>query len=1337
MSSLSQQAINLSTEQKRTLLADMIGRDTLSPGLYALSPAQQRLWFLEQLEPGTALYQINSGLRLTGDLDRDALRAAVATIVDRHETLRTAFVARDGEVFQTISSNCDLEVPAVDLRPLPDSVREKEAYEIARAESLRPFDLESSPLLRLKLIEMGHHDHILLFTMHHLVSDGWSIGVFIEELTELYESRTEGRVPLLAPISVQYSDFTRWQRESLAGEELDHQVQYWKTRLGGMPSRLELPTDRVRPAERSFTCGVVSVPLPVGIVEGLRALSQREDTTIFTALLAALNVLLFRYTNQEDICVGVPVAGRNQVETEGLIGLFVNTLVIRSDLSGNPRFRDLLVQVWETVLEAHSNQELPFERVVEEVQPRRSLTYNPLFQVMMTAVRDPLRVRRFGSLTANPYSVAVSTSSLDLTAFVIEGADGGLWWRLEYNTTMFDPARIQRMIGHYLKLLDSIVENPDRRIGDLDLMSAAEVEQFSTWNDNAASYPRACLHTLIAAQAARSPDAIAVVCEDGRLTYAELDRSARRVAAALCAAGARAGSRVAVCLERSLNLVPGVLGILKTGAAYVPIDPSQPVERVSLMVEDAGAELLLTQRSLVGRLSRCFRACVLIEDALTMAPAAPSEQHDPESLAYIMFTSGSTGRPKGVAVSHRAIANLLSSMQRQPGLAADDRFLAVTNLCFDISGLELFGPLVTGARSVIATKDAQADGSKLLDALRRESITMMQATPATWRLLIGAGWNRATCDLKVLCGGEALPADLANQLAARSDSVWNLYGPTETTVWSSLSRVGEHCPVTIGRPIQNTQFYVLDRRMRRVPVGIPGALYIGGAGVAAGYWDRSGLKSDGFVANPFNPSGGRLFKTGDEVRYRADGEIEYLGRLDSQVKVRGLRIELGEVETVVKQHPGIEQAVAVVREDVAGDQRLVCYAVSRRGTRIDPSDMRAGIRNKLPDYMVPTVVLLDSLPLTSNGKIDRARLPAPTENRRVSEKPRNTFEERLLPIWKQLLRLDEIGIKDNFFDLGGHSLLAMRLLAEVEKVFDRHLPLATIFAAQTVEQMAEVVSQSDMKPAASLVAIQKQGSGPPLFVVPFPEGNPLAYAELAKFLGSDQPVYVFQYVGLEGEGSPMESVGEIAEHFLAEIRKVQPRGPYRLAGFCMGGIIAFEMAQQLVARGEETPHLALVDTWHPSSIQPTHGAAAKARPIVFLTRASRRHFDTVVKLPARQVVRYVREKSALIKEMLFYRDVYRGDRRKRYEGLVNEANYRAASSYVPTPYPGAIHLFLAGDGYGETPADTRLAWCSLSSNCTVVPNAVAEVADFLRKPYVKVFAERLADWARKSGRQID
>ena len=1051
-------------------------------------------------------------------------------------------------------------------------------------------------------------------------------------------------------------------------------------------------------------------------------------------LLAAFKVLLYRYTDQEDICIGVPVAGRSLVETETLIGLFVNTLVIRADLSGNPKFCDLLAEVWDASLEAHANQDVPFEKIVE-LQPKRSLAHNPIFQVMMTALAEPLRNRGFAALTASQYVAGASNSLFDLTVFVVEAADSSLWWRFQYSTTLFDAARIWGMIGHYQTLLNSILQNPDRRIGDLAVLTSGELEQFSAWNSTTASYPRRCVHALIADQTARSPDRVAVVFGEKQLTYAQLHHQALQVATALRAAGAGPGSLVAVCLERSLEMIVGVLGILHSGAAYLPLDPADPPARHSFKMADSGAALLLTQGSLAPRLPRDAARQILIENALAMPAGNPLETQDPEGLAYVVFTSGSTGKPKGVCIPHRALINLLSSMQRQPGLVEDDRLLAVTNLCFDISALELFLPLITGARLVVAGGGTVEDGSRLLESLQHHSITIMQATPSTWRMLIEAGWSRASYRLKVLCGGEALSPALANELTKRGDSVWNLYGPTETTVWSSVSLVKEDCPVTIGRPIQNTRLYVLGRRMRRVPVGVPGELYIGGDGLAKGYLNRPELTNEKFV--PLDADGGQVYKTGDEVRYRADGEIEYLGRLDFQVKVRGHRIELGEVESIAAQFPGVRQALAIVRECAPGDQRLVCFVVPESGAAVRASDLRAAIKDRLPDYMIPAIVVLESLPLTASGKIDLDGLPTPAEGRSAAREPSTVVERQLLTIWKQVLRLNEIGITDNFFDLGGHSLLAMRLLAEVDRFFGQRLPVATVFRAQTVEQMAAVLSHRPSMPWSSMVTLQPLGLRSPLFVVPGAFGNGIAYIELARCLGSDQPVHVLQPVGLEGQGKPLERIEAIAEYFLGEIRKVQPRGPYRLAGFCIGGLVAYEMAQQLIASGEEAPLLAMVETWHPRSIPALRGAPAGLRPLIFLVRGLGRHLGVMLRLPPSQAFRHVRENIAILKEMILRRDVYREDKHKRYIDLVVEANYRAGSCYIPATYAGHILLFFAGNLNIEADLDTRLVWRDLARDgCLVVRTAACGGGELLTKPHVKALADNLAKWLQDSSSTV-
>ena len=1313
---------------KRSLLANTLGGSTEGVGLCPLSLAQKRLWFLEQLAPGTAAYNISSGLRLSGDLDAQAIRRSVDAIIARHETLRTTFVTLGSEVFQAVSPSAQAEIPTLDLRAVPESAREREVYDVACAEARRPFDLQCCPLLRLMLIRLRDTEHVLLFTAHHLVSDGWSLGVFVEELIEFYEADLDKRRCCLPPLRIQYADYAEWQHESLAGEELARQARYWKARLAGSTPLLELPSDHVRPAEPSFDGGVFSVPLGADLVERLKRLAQREETTIFTVLLAAFNVLLFRYTHQEDVCIGVSVAGRRHLEIEALIGLFVNMLVIRTDMAGNPKFTDLLAQVRDASLDAHANQDLPFEKIVEELHPKRSLTYNPLFQVMMTALQEPLHERRFGTLKATPYIVGASTSVFDLAAFVIEAADGTVWWRLQYSTALFDAARIGRMIGHYKTLLNGILQYPERRIGDLPLLTPEELDQFSAWNRTSAEYPKSCVHDLIAGQSVRSPNRIAAVFGETQLTYGELHCHGQRIAAALRSRGASSGSRVAICLERSIGMIEGVLGVLYAGAVYVPLDPTWPAERLSFMMEDAGATLLLTQRKLADRIPWNASQRILIEEALATSPGvAGLVPQDPESLAYVIFTSGSTGTPKGVCVSHRALVNLLTSMQREPGLEAHDRLLAVTNLCFDISALELFLPLITGAQLVIASRETVVDGSRLLESLRHHAITVMQATPSTWRLLIGAGWNRTDRELKVLCGGEALPVELARELSERSDSVWNLYGPTETTIWSSLSRVKGDGPITIGRPVRNTQFYVLDCRMRRVPVGVSGELYIGGSGLASGYLNRPELTNEKFVPNPFDPCGGRLYRTGDEVRHRADGEIEYLGRMDLQVKIRGFRIELGEIESAAVKQPGIKQAVAIVREDTPSDRRLVCYVVPEREASIRSTELRTALQAKLPDFMIPAIVVLDSLPLTARGKIDLARLPAQAEERIAGGEPRDNVERRLLAIWKQVLRLDGIRITDNFFDLGGHSLLAMELLARIEKVFGRRLPVAAVFKAQTVDQMASAIRDS-WKPGSSLVAVQSHGFRQPLFIIPLADGNAFAYVDLARCLGSEQPVYVLESVGVSGDGKPLERIEEIARHFIREIRTVQRMGPYRLAGFCVGGLVAFEMARQLIADGEEAPFLALIETWHPKSIPELRGAPYVLRPLLFFVRGMIRHLGVLLSLPPRKACHYFRQKSTIIKEMFLYRDFYRGDRYKRNRDLVFEANYRAGSRYIPTPFGGRIVYIMAGSREVDSATDTRLVWCELAAGgCQVVRTRAAELWDLLKTPIVKELADHLGE----------
>jgi amino acid adenylation domain-containing protein len=1325
-----------SSSERRQMLAKLLRRDSENAGLHPLSFAQQRLWFLEQFEAGTAVHNLSSGLRLYGELDISVLQRAVDDIVARHETLRTTFVDTGSEVFQRVLSAAPVNIPVLDLRRAPEHQREREAYDWAYSESRRPFDLESGPLLRINVVRIRDDDHVLLITMHHLVSDGWSMAVFVQEVSGLYTAHGENRPCVLLPLlPIQYSDYARWQRGFFPRDELDRQLHYWKTKLAGIPSALELSSDRVRPSEQTFSGATCSAMLSSALRERLTSFAQCEEVTLFMVLLASFSVLLHRYSHQEDICIGVPVAGRELLETEPLIGLFANALVIRTDLSANPRFCDVLAQTRDLVLGAYANQEIPFERVVEELHPQRSLSHNPLFQVMMTMFQAPRCDQRFGALTAAPYVIGTSTSRFDLTVSVIEAANGSIWCQFEYNTGLFDQARISRMMDHFQMLLSSLADDPEQAIGDLELLTADERRQIAARNDTAVEYAIICVHDLIARQAGHTPERVAVTCEGRQLTYAALMAQAEGVASALIAAGECPGSHIAICLERSVEVVAGLLGILHIGAAYVPMDPNYPTQRLSLMIEDAGVSTVLTSRNIAARLPASVRR-IFIEDA-PQAPRGAGQTLccNPESLCYLIYTSGSTGTPKGVCVSHRALANVLHSMRNEPGFTAHDKLLAVTSLTFDISGVELFLPLTCGGQVVIATRAEVLDGRRLLELIRQHAITVLQATPSTWRLLIEAGWNRETGRIRVWCGGEALTDDFAGELLERSDEVWNLYGPTETTIWSSVSRVQERQPVTLGRPIANTQFYVLDRRLRPVPVGVAGELYIGGRGLAEGYWGRQDLTREKFVPCPFPETSGRLYRTGDEVRYGSNWEIEYIRRLDFQVKVRGRRIELAEIETALCKYPGVRQAVTIVREDTPGDPRLVAYVVPERGKALLPSSLRTNLKDRLPEYMIPRIVLLDTMPLTDHDKIDRTRLPVPHDENHPRGRIRNALERRMLAIWEQVLRIDGIGLTDNFFELGGHSLLAIRLLANIEKTFGKRLPVSTFLKAQTVEEMAAVLGEDLSLPTSSLVEMQRGGPRPPLFLFPGAGGDVLGYAGLPPLLDSDQPVYGLRSVGLDGDRKPLEHIAEIAEHFLGEIRRLQPHGPYQLVGFCIGGITAFEIAQRLVACGEEVSLLAVIETWPPSCI-PVHQPTSALLRLVSLARAAPRHLGAMRGVLPREALRYFRQKIAMIRDVVLPERIDSKDHSSHQSELVTRANHRAGAQYVPSRYPGRILLFIPTDESMELDRDPRLVWGTFAEKGCRVINITGDRGNLLSRPHVQVLAANLMGQLRESQSRV-
>jgi amino acid adenylation domain-containing protein len=1051
---------------------------TTRDGPPPLSFAQERLWFFDQFEPQNAAYNIPWVLRLEGRLNVSALERSLQELVRRHEVLRTSFASRNGQPQLTLHDAGEFQLIVTDLQNLPASEREGTALHLAATQALQPFDLAHDLMLRARLWRTGEREQILALTVHHIAADGWSFGVLFRELAALYHAFASDQPVALPELPVQYADFAVWQRGWLQGPALDRQLAYWKDQLADAPAVLELPTDFPRPAAQTYRGRSELIVLNETLTRAVHMLSRREGVTPFMTLLTAFQVLLSRYSGQDDVSVGAPIAGRNRTELEGLIGFFVNTLVLRTDLSGNPTFQELLRQVRETTLAAYAHQDVPFEKLVAELQPQRNLSHSPLFQVMFMLQNVPSAPVELTGLTVVEAPLESSSAKFDLTLALVERQ--GTWeGTLNYNADLFAPETMVRLIRHLTVLLEGIVADPGGRIGNLPWLTPAERQQILVdWNDTHTDDLReTCVHELIEAQVRRSPDAVAVAFEQQSLTYCELDAQANRLARYLVARGVGPDVLVGLCVERSPQMVTALVAILKAGGAYVPLDPAYPAERIRSVLADAKPLLVLTQTDIASRFNLTDRNTICLDvvtaELNALPDAAPSVTVPSSNLAYVIYTSGSTGQPKGVQIPHRALVNLLRAMAHRPGLASGDVLLAVTTIAFDIAALELFLPLTVGARVVLAARDDAGDGQRLKDLLGSSGTTVMQATPATWRLLLAAGWEGAS-PLKILCGGEALPRDLADELLARSSAVWNMYGPTETTVWSAVTPVVSGLQtVAIGPPIANTTLYVLDRYGQPVPNGVPGELYIGGDGLARGYLNQPELTEEKFVANPFGGSHGRpdredrsgpkLYRTGDLVRRRADGNLEFLGRLDHQVKLRGFRIELGEIEAVLTRHGHVAQAVAVLREDRPGNRILVAYAVAKADNPgLTAIDVRRYLQSRLPEYMVPTgVVFLDALPLTANGKVDRRALPVPQLARHhdseSNARPMSTLESTISRIFCDVLEIGEIGLDDDFFELGGNSLLAVQVQSRIGKDLLVRLPLRKLFESPNIRGLAKLI----------------------------------------------------------------------------------------------------------------------------------------------------------------------------------------------------------------------------------------------------------------------------------------
>ncbi|HSK77697.1 MAG TPA: amino acid adenylation domain-containing protein, partial [Thermoanaerobaculia bacterium] len=1063
-----------------------------------LSFPQERVWFLDQLtsEGGNIAYNFQVTIWFKGPLRVDVFERTLAEIVRRHEVLRTSFPGIDGRPVQVIHEPWTVVLPVIDLRALPEALRVEESERLVFESTQKPFDVAQIPLILWRMLQLEDDLWELIQVEQHFVHDGWSFGVMLKEIKAIYPAYLSGEPSPLPELPVQYADFAAWQRELMDGPAMEPLLGYWTQKLAGAATVLELPTDRPRPNRPSFAGDITLHRMPVELYESLRSFCRREGFTLYMTMLAGFFAVLNRYTGQEDVLLGTNNANRRASELEGLLGMMVNTLVVRGDLTGDPDFRTLLGRAREVSLETYAHQDMPFERLVQELRPERQPGRNPLFQVMFNFHDAAIPDLEFGGLEGMFRVRGNRSAKMDMNVIMVPGAEqrvgleaseldlrAVLHW--EYNTDLFDFATVLRMIGHYLTLLKGVIENPLLKLSELPLLSNAERRQLLVeWNDTGAPVPAGTLQELLKG----APEAVAVSFEGTSLTYGELDARSNRLAHLLRRLGVGAETLVGLCVERSPDLLVGLLAVLKAGGAYVPLDPTYPADRLAYVVEDAKIPLLLTQEplhrslGLFERLSPQVAARVVEIDGNAFAgeSASPLEPlSGPENRAYVIYTSGSTGRPKGVEVRHRGAVNFLASMARQPGISQGDVLVAVTTLSFDIALLELFLPLTVGARVELASRETAADGERLAALIAGSGATVMQATPATWRVLLEAGWEGAP-GLKVLCGGEALPRDLADQLLARVGSLWNVYGPTETTVWSAIHPVAPGAgPVPVGRPIANTAIHLLDRTFTPVPANVLGELYIGGEGLARGYLGRPDLTAERFVPDPFATApGARLYRTGDVARRLADGDVEFAGRADHQVKVRGFRIELGEIEACLADHPGVRRAVVAVREPASGERRLVAWVVPDGEGEAPPAEeLRAYLRDRLPEYMVPGLfVTLSELPLTPNGKVDRKALPDPDPGRpAVAEEtpyvaPRNEAERILADLWAQVLRVPKVGIHDNFFSLGGDSILIIRVVVRSRKAGLRFAP-AQLFQHQTIAALSRVVDASGLEGGAREIAL--------------------------------------------------------------------------------------------------------------------------------------------------------------------------------------------------------------------------------------------------------------------------
>ncbi|QMS88318.1 amino acid adenylation domain-containing protein [Nostoc edaphicum CCNP1411] len=1381
--------ILLLQEAKQLKVSEQLSiQPVLRDGKLPLSFAQQRLWFIHQISPDSTAYNMLEALRLDGSPNIGALEQSLSELIRRHEILRTTFPTVDGNPIQLIAPPTALTLPIHDLQGLSTEEQTEQIRQIAKSIASELFDLAAEPLVQFTLLQLNSQEYVLLLKMHHIIYDGWSLSIFFRELSQLYAAFTQGLPNPLAQLPIQYADFAVWQRQWLTGEVLERQLNYWQKQLAGAPLVLELPADRKRPPVQTFQGGVECFQLDRDLTQCLKQLSQESDTTLFMTLLAAFLVLLSRYSGQSDIVVGSPIANRNSPAIEQLMGFFANTLPLRGNLSGNPSFAEFLAQVRQTTLSAYSHQDLPFEMLVEKLQPDRDLSRNPLVQVMFSLQNAPQSSANLPGLTIQnvplPLDVKVRFD-LEVNYWENPGGLEGVWC---YNTDLFDATTITRIGQHFQTLLKAIVANPRMRISELPLLSSAERHQLLVeWNDTQVDYLQdLCIHQLFEKQVERTPDAVAVVYENQQLTYGELNSRANQLAHYLRSLGVGVDVLVGLCVERSLEMIVGLLGILKAGGAYLPLDPEYPQERLQFMLQDAQVSVLLTQQQLVNRLPQHQAQLVCLDTDWPLIDQCNQDNAIAQftvgiadvqatNLAYVIYTSGSTGQPKGVEVIHRGVNRLLFGVN-YVHLDTTQRFLQLAPISFDASTFEIWGALLHGARCVLFPGSIPTAKS-LRDEIHKHGITILWLTAALFNSIIDDDEKALSGIEQLLIGGEALSvAHVQRALAALPfTQIINGYGPTESTTFTCCHPIPRQIDATIesipiGRAIANTQIHILDEYLQPVPVGMPGELHIGGAGLARGYLNRPKLTQEKFIPNPFGGSRGaeilpnsqsplplipssqspvpspRLYKTGDLARYLSDGNIEYLGRIDNQVKIRGFRIELGEIEAVLSQHQNVQVSCVIAHEDTPGEKRLVAYIVPHPQVTPTVSVLRQFLAKKLPAYMVPNAfVMLESLPLTPNGKVDRRALKAPSNTSNLDKfvQPRNQLELQLVQIWSKILKVDKVGVQDNFFDLGGHSLLAPYLMTQIKQQLGKDVTLTNIFQNPTIEQLATIVQKGADDPDSScLVAIQPNGSNLPFFCVPGAGGRPFYFYHLGRYLGADQPLYSFQndlYSDLES----VTRIEDMASIYIQAMQAVQPQGPYFLGGHSYGGNVAFEMAQQLVAQGHEVALLAIIDSSAPTykdkqmlidyiNWDDAMWLAEVSKGIeLYLEKSVDISYDTLQTLTMEEQLKYVLHYFKMANMLAPNAEI------TQLKNIVQayKTSCLCLVDYLPKQiYPGKLTILRANEDMPEDPnselnaevsQDLSLGWSEFCTEPVDIDFVLGNHITIMAEPHVQVLAERL------------